>query len=151
MIGYLKLGLTALLMLGLSGCVVSHSTQVPESSKLERRYYNSWEKQIGYAQVVKTGNILHVSGITGSGDTMEQQLTDIYETIGGILKDYDAVSSDIIRETLFTTDMKTMRELIPLRKGFYSSGQYPAGSWLQVDSLFYPQLLLEIEVTVQLK
>lgn len=129
-----------------SGC----SSSAVQETVFERKHYNTWEKDIGYSQVIRVGNTLHVAGITGDGDTFGEQLESIYDQIEKILSDYGADTSNISKEVIYTTDMKLLREAIPLRKKYYPDELYPSASWVQVNQLFAPDLMLEVEVTVEL-
>ena len=72
-----------------------------------------WEKEYGYAQAVKVGDTIHVSGqvshddkgnIVGRGD-MEVQMRQAYENIRKLLTQYGATLNNVVDETLFVTDM----------------------------------------------
>ena len=123
----------------------------PASAQIEREYVNPWEKEIGYAQVVRHGDTLYLSGITASGASVAEQMTAIYDQIGKILKSHGLDSTAILSETIYTRDIEAVKAAIPVRKSFYKDGQYPASTWVQVERLFNPDLLIEIEVTVALK
>ncbi|XOV79638.1 MAG: RidA family protein [Aestuariibacter sp.] len=134
----------------LSGCVLNHTSKQTPPSDIERHYLNDWEKQIGYAQVVRVGNTLHVSGVVGGGASLAEQLDNVYRAIGDILAKFNATPDDIVKEVLYTTDMDAMKKLINNRKGFYSDGLYPAATWVQIERLFMPEAMLEVDVTVVL-
>ena len=74
-----------------------------------------WEKEYGYAQAVKVGDTIYVSGqvshdnkgnIVGRGD-MEAQMRQAYANIENILSQYGASMDNIVDEILFVTDMNT--------------------------------------------
>lgn len=123
----------------------------PAIAQIQREYLNTWEKDIGYAQVVRHGDVLYLSGITANGATVAEQMTGIYGEIGKILKSHNLSSAAIITETIYTRDIEAVKTAIPLRKQFYINEVYPAATWVQVDRLFNPDQLIEIEVTVALK
>lgn len=123
----------------------------PAFAQIEREYINPWEKDVGYAQVVRHGDTLYLSGITASGASVAEQMTAIYGQIGKILKSRGLDSTAILSETIYTRDIEAVKAAIPARKSFYKDGQYPASTWVQVERLFNPDLLLEIEVTAALK
>jgi enamine deaminase RidA (YjgF/YER057c/UK114 family) len=133
------------------GVALSLSLTGPAFAQIEREYVNPWEKEIGYAQVVRHGDTLYLSGITASGASVAEQMTAIYGQIGKILKSRGLDSTAILSETIYTRDIEAVKAAIPVRKSFYKDGQYPASTWVQVERLFNPDLLLEIEVTVALK
>ena len=72
-----------------------------------------WEKEYGYAQAIKVGDTIYVSGqvshddngnIVGRGD-MEVQMRQAYENIQKLLTQYGATLNNVVDETLFVTDM----------------------------------------------
>src|SRR5947207_1517947 len=80
----------------------SPSFALAETPNIERTYTQPWEKQIGYAQIVRHGDTLYISGVVANGKTLVDQMTAIYAEIGNLLKPYGAGSSDIVRETIYT-------------------------------------------------
>lgn len=123
----------------------------PALAQVERDYINPWERDIGYAQIVRHDDTLYLSGITANGATLAEQMTAIYGEIDRILKTRSLDSTAIVRETIYTRDIEALKAAIPLRKQFYRSETYPAATWVQVERLFNPDQLLEIEVQVALK
>lgn len=129
-----------------TGC----ATNTYQAQEIERKHYGDWEKDVGYTQVVRVGSQLHISGIGGKGSTLEEQFQSIYQKTGDILSDYQATTSHIIKEVIYTTDMDALLAIIPVRKGYFKKDTYPSASWVQVERLFSPEMLIEIEFIVQL-
>lgn len=72
-----------------------------------------WEKEYGYAQAVKVGETIYLSGqvshdeegnIVGLRD-METQMRQRYANIQKVLAQYGATMDNIVDEVLFVTDM----------------------------------------------
>jgi len=72
-----------------------------------------WEKEYGYAQSVKVGDTIYISGqvghdetgkIVGRGD-MKAQMRQTYINIQKVLTQYGATMDNIVDEILFVTDM----------------------------------------------
>ena len=72
-----------------------------------------WEKEYGYAQAVKVGETIYLSGqvshdeegnIVGISD-METQMRQTYANIQKVLSQYGATMDNIVDEVLFVTDM----------------------------------------------
>ncbi len=122
-----------------------------QNKSITRVYHQPWEQQIGYAQVVKQGDVLHLSGITAQGATMAAQIDGIYNTIKSILKTEGVDLSDVVKETIFTTDMVALKQNINTRKAHFNEGEFPASSWVEVKGLFMPEMKLEVEMVVALK
>ena len=120
------------------------------ASKIERKHYQPWEKDVGYTQVVRVGNTLYLSGVTGDGSSIAQQLDNVYRTVTTILLDFDATTASIVKETIFTTDIEALKEAREMRKKYFQYDQYPASTWVQIERLFMPDLKVEVEMIVAL-
>jgi 2-iminobutanoate/2-iminopropanoate deaminase len=117
-----------------------------QHNHIERRIYNSWERDIGYSQVVKLGDTLYVSGITSGADNFDDQLAEIYATILGILNDYGTDSNAILKEVIYTKDIEALKRAISVRKRYYNDDFFPAATWVQIDRLYMEGHLLEVEI-----
>jgi 2-iminobutanoate/2-iminopropanoate deaminase len=106
------------------------------------------EREIGYCQVIKSGHTLHVSGVVGGG-SMETALPQVYQQLGQILARHGASLHDVVKETIFTTDMNALIKAQPVRLRYYD-GWLPAASWVQVEQLYLPEFVIEVELTVEL-
>lgn len=137
----------SLLLFGL----LSGSSVVAAQVPLERHSLGSWEADIGYAGVVRDGDTLHVSGVACDGADMQVAVQACYRELTGILQRFGADSSQVVKETLYTTDMDALIAAIPERKTFFADARYPAATWVQVARLYGPTHLLEVEWTVRLK
>lgn len=135
--------------LGLSGLLFCSPVLAAEVS-LQRHSLGSWETDIGYSGVVRDGNTLHISGVPCKGKDMQEAVRACYASLTGILQHYGADSSQVVKETAFTTDMEALKKAIPERKAFFADGRYPAASWVQVSGLFDSAYMLEVEWTVRL-
>jgi len=117
---------------------------------IERKHYASYEMDIGYAQVVRVGKTLYISGVVSTAPTLAQQLEEEYRFISTILSNYGASADAIVKETIFTLDMAALKQAIPVRKQFFLHNLYPSASWVQVSALYDPAIVVEIEVEAQL-
>jgi 2-iminobutanoate/2-iminopropanoate deaminase len=115
----------------------------------DRKHVFPWEKQVGYSQVVQVDNTLYFSGITSSKKTLKGQMVDIYQNIEKILAGYQLNMDHIVKEVIYTTDIEKLKAETAARKAFFSNDRYPASSWVQVERLFNPDEMIEIEVIVQ--
>jgi 2-iminobutanoate/2-iminopropanoate deaminase len=131
-------------------CTVTACAPHIKSALIERKHYESYEKDIGYAQVVRVGNRLYVSGVVNSAPTFKAQLQENYKTIKKILADFGVDSRAIVKETIYTRDIEALKAAIPERKAFYPADLYPAATWVQVSQLFDITQLIEIEVEAHL-
>ncbi|PUA30637.1 MAG: hypothetical protein B0W54_09250 [Cellvibrio sp. 79] len=131
--------------------ITSLTTVAADNTTIKRHQLNEWEKDIGYSGVVEVNNQLFISGVACSGKTMEEAVKYCYTTVQDILKKFNTTSGQIIKETVYTTDIDALIKAIPTRKSFFNQGQYPAATWVQISRLYSPEVLLEVELIVQRK
>ena len=105
----------------------------------------SWEDAIGYAQAVRVGDMLHISGSVGSGP-MPAALAGALDEIKQSLAAYGLDFRHIVKETIYTTDIEALKAAMEVRKPYYGA-DFPAATWVQVARLFNPEHVIEIEAT----
>jgi 2-iminobutanoate/2-iminopropanoate deaminase len=112
-----------------------------------------WEKEYGYAQAVKVGDTIYVSGqvshddkgdIVGRGD-MEVQMRQAYANIQNVLAQYGVTMENIVDETLFVTDMDAaFAAAVKCRQDVFSGSPVVASTIVQIQRLAFPELMIEI-------
>lgn len=102
----------------------------------------------GYAQVVKVGNTIYISGIPTS-DLSPKGIAQVYTALGECLKTFGASPKNVVKETLYTTDIETMKKYNDSRKEFYK-GDFPAAAWVQISRLYEADSKLEVDLIAQL-
>ena len=116
------------------------------------------EESFGYSQAVKSGKTLYISGsvswdqdgnVLAAGD-MEAQMRNAFNDIRRTLEAHGATFENVVKETIYTTDMDAAVEAAPLRGEFYGDYGSPAAVWVQISRLVYPELLIEVEVIAEL-
>lgn len=121
--------------------------QIYHKRELEKGFY--------YAQAVKAGNTLYVSGcvswdangnIIGAGD-MKAQVAAVYTDLKETLAANGATFKQVIKETVFTTDMEALEANNDVRIKFYKDADSapPSSTWIGCTCLAAPELMLEIE------
>jgi 2-iminobutanoate/2-iminopropanoate deaminase len=113
-----------------------------------------WEKEYGYAQAVKVGDIIYLSGqvshddtgnIVGPGD-METQMRQAYANVRKVLAQYSATMDNIVDEILFVTDMESaFQAAVKCRKDIFSGPPVVSSTIVQIQRLAFPELLIEIK------
>lgn len=148
--GKMSKTLKLLLALTIAGFVAGCDANQTEGEAIARKSYHSAEGDIGYAQVVKTGKTIYLSGITSGKETFEEQLKSIYGRIQKILGEYNADTDAIVKEVIYTRDIEALKAAIPIRKSYFKEGEYPSATWVQVERLYSGGHLLEVEIVAQL-
>jgi len=112
-----------------------------------------WEKEYGYAQAVKVGDTIYLSGqvshddkgtIVGRGD-MEAQMRQAYANIQKVLAQYGATMDNVVDEVLFVTDMDAaFSAAVKCREEVFSGTPVVASTIVQIQRLAFPELMIEI-------
>ena len=107
-----------------------------------------------FSHAVKAeGNrLLFISGMTardregkvvGRGN-MALQTRQVLENIKSVLEEVGATFDNIVKVTVYVTDMKDFREIHAVRAEYFRR-DYPASTMVQVSGLVSPDLLIEID------
>ena len=138
-----------------NGCKTDTELKKTEYEKTpltkEKWHWDNDKKQnesAGYAQVVKVGNTIYISGIP-TDDLSPNGITSVYNKLGECLIAFGATSKDVVKETLYTTDIETMKKYNDARKEFYK-GDFPAASWVEVSRLYKLNAKLEVDLIAQI-
>jgi enamine deaminase RidA (YjgF/YER057c/UK114 family) len=119
-----------------------------------------WEKEYGYAQAVKVGDTIYLSGqvshddegkIVGVGD-MEAQMRQAYANIKKVLAEYGATIDNVVDEILFVTDMDSaFAAAVKCRREVFSGTPIVASTIVQIQRLAFPDLMIEIRCVAKLE
>jgi enamine deaminase RidA (YjgF/YER057c/UK114 family) len=115
------------------------------------------EKSFAYAQATSANGLLYVSGTLSLDDNfapvgvrdMAAQLRQIYARIGRTLAAHGASFADVLKETVFVTDMDAMLEANGERAKAYGS-HTPACTVVEIRRLAFPACMAEIELVARL-
>lgn len=143
------------------------------TSKIERATENfgvPWEGIYGYAQAVKHGDTIYVSGqLAHDGDqlvapapvdangavtdfsAMEAQMRRSYENASELLKRFGASLADVVEEVLYVLDIDAAFAAAgPVRKAAYGREDPRVASTLVATTrLAFPQQLVEIKMVAR--
>jgi enamine deaminase RidA (YjgF/YER057c/UK114 family) len=126
---------------------VLHAQQTQGPIQKEKWHWNDPNKQdtsAGYAQAVKVGNVLYISG-TVAREVNEEGVKRVYTALERTLKQYGLSFSHVVKENLYTTDIEAMKQFNYVRRQFYT-GDFPAATWVQIVRLFMADAKLEVEL-----
>lgn len=116
------------------------------------------EKAFGYAQAVRIGDRLHISGslsVDGNfaplhaGD-MAAQIGQVYDTIRRTLAAFGAGLTNVISERIFVTDMDAFLAANGERIAIYAGNDLPATTAVEIRRLAFPECMIEIEIMAAL-
>jgi 2-iminobutanoate/2-iminopropanoate deaminase len=139
----LKIIASFALLLPLAGCM----TTAPKSAPVCYHRNEAAETSTGFCQAVRSGNTLHVSGITGQGE-MPAAVRSVYERLKLTLEANGLSFANVVKENVYTTDIDSLVKAKDVRKEFYGQ-TFPAATWVQVQRLFSPAYVIEVELTAE--
>lgn len=109
-----------------------------------------------YAHAVRYGDLLFVSGLVGLDENLKVVSDDVAEQTDKILKDmalilgrYGANLSNVLRVTVYLTDVADRTKINPVREAHFGDWR-PASTLIGVKALVMPELKVEIEATAGL-
>lgn len=122
---------------------------------LKRNNYASLGMPVGpYVHFIRHGDTLYLSGLTaygtkGQGKGMSDQIGATFQQIERICQSEGTALSNIIKVTLYVTDMGQLAELRQSLFEVYGD-HIPASSLVRVESLFSSEVDIEIEAIIAL-
>ncbi len=142
--------------LGPAAC--EREPQQPPARVKQVFHLHPYEKDLGYSQAVLVDKTLYISGsmaadengrLVASGD-MAGQMRAAYDNIRRSLAAHGAGFGEVVKETIYTTNMDALLKASDLRFEYYEKERLPTTSWVQVQRLVDPGFLVQIEVVAEL-
>jgi len=126
---------------------------------IKKQSYRAGPYKNVFAQAVKTGNVIHVSGQVGMdakgrlGADMVEQTEIAYANIKHVLSEMGASLDNIVDETMFVTDMDEFMSkgeaILGARATAYGGVPEVCQTVVQVTALVMPELRIEIKCVAQ--
>ncbi|WP_392404094.1 RidA family protein [Streptomyces sp. NPDC014793] len=103
------------------------------------------------SQGIRYGNLLFISGQAGAGDDgrivaggFRAQGEQAFANLRRALEAGGSSLRDVVKVTIFVTDMGHFPDVVELRRRFFSA-PYPADTIAEVKALYDPAAMIEIE------
>ena len=110
-----------------------------------------------YTDAVRWGDLLFVSGVAPLdkelhlvSDDVVEQARKVFLNMKEILDAAGATFADVLKVTVFLTDVRDRARINPVRKEFFGPAR-PASSLIGVKELVAPGMKIEIEAVVGLR
>lgn len=146
------------LVLSLVACEREKEPETPPPRVKQVFHLNTYEKDFGFSQAVLIDKTLYISGsvaadekgrLVAPGD-MAAQMRAAYSNIQRTLAAHGADFEEVVKETIYTTNMDALLKASDVRFEYYNKELLPTTSWVQVQRLVDPGFLVEIEVVAEL-
>ncbi|WP_212768195.1 RidA family protein [Larkinella sp. C7] len=144
-----KLAISILVML--STVVFNEVNAQSSQNAIEKQKFHfgkAGEDGAGYAQAVRVGKTIYISGTVGGGEAASA-LTNVYNGLQKTLAFYGATFQNVVKENLYTTNIEEMKKHNDVRKKFYNN-DFPAATWVQIQRLYEETALVEVELVAVL-
>src|SRR5580658_9167422 len=98
-----------------------------------------------WSNCLVVGGVAYLAGMTARGDGDEYaQAKAIFTKIRHLVEAAGGGMSDIVKVTIFVTDIKNREKVWKARQEFFT-GNFPASTLVQVAALADPSITVEIE------
>jgi len=138
-----RLSLAIATVLLLAGCATARVNAAKSCYHLNAAV----ETDIGYCQAVRIGNTLHISGSVGRGD-MSTAMHGAYDELKTTLAANGLDFRNVVKENVYATDLDAFIRDKEIRKEYYGT-DFPAATWVQVQRLYLPAFVVEVELTAE--
>ncbi len=122
------------------------TTLNPEAvaAPLKQYYSNAVRSEAGPLLWISGQVSLNADGeLVGEGD-LRAQAVQVFENIKGILADSSACMDDIVKVTVYVTDIAAFNSITDIREKYFPVFG-PASVICEVSALAWPEFLIEIE------
>ncbi|MBW8684719.1 Rid family hydrolase [Chitinophaga rhizophila] len=126
---------------------------MPQQNKKAEGFGMPWEDIYGYAQAIKKGNTVWISGQLGHNENgeipegMDAQMKQTYANIKELLSRFGMTMDNVVEEVIYTMNMSSAFEA---RKNFktvyYTDPKLVASTMVGVTGLALPGQLVEIKI-----
>jgi enamine deaminase RidA (YjgF/YER057c/UK114 family) len=79
---------------------------------------------------------------------MPEATRQAYDNLAKTLEANGLTFADVVKETVYTTDVEEFKKTGGIRKSYYRD-RLPAATWVEVRRLYDPKFVVEIEVTAE--
>lgn len=121
---------------------------------------SSMSAPTGYSYAVKkTGTPVHIAGqvaldgqgrVVGEGDA-GAQAEQVYRNLRTVVEACGGTMDDIVKLTVYTTDLAYRPAIAEARSRHFPNGQFPASTFVVISSLANPAFLVEIEAVAMIE
>lgn len=116
----------------------------------------SGEKEFGFAQAIKAGDTIYISGQLSHdeegnflhADDLQGQFGQVWANLDKVLAHYGVTRNQIVQDGVFVVNLQENAAAVAAAHLAYFGDHRPTSTTVGVEALFFPGQLLEINVLV---
>lgn len=114
-------------------------------------------KPTGYSHIARKGNTVYIAGqvavnaqgqLVGPGN-ISVQVEQVFSNIKAALEAVGGTMDDILKITMFTTNIAYLPAIREVRNRYFSADSLPASTLVMISSLANPDFMIEIEAIAE--
>jgi 2-iminobutanoate/2-iminopropanoate deaminase len=119
----------------------------------------SGEREFGFAQAIKAGDTIYVSGqlshdAVGNflhGGDFEAQIAQVWANLDKVLAHFGVTRNQVVQDTVFVVDLPKYNAAVAASHLAYFGNHRPTSTTVGASALFFPGQLVEINVVINLQ
>lgn len=121
--------------------------EAKDAAKKLGAYSHGYSVEVGDAKLIfTTGQIaLDKDGSIVAPDDIEKQTEFVFESLQDILKEAGASLDDVVKATIYVTDINDFPKISPIRNKYFKNSE-PVSTLVEVNKLVKEGCRIEIEV-----
>ena len=117
----------------------------------------SGEREFGFAQAIKTGETIYVSGQLSHDDEghfvgpddFDTQIKQTFANLDKVLDHFGVTRNQVVQNTVFVVNLRKYNNAVAAAHLKYFGNHRPTSTTVGAEALFFPGQLIEINVTIR--
>lgn len=136
------------IMLSIAVLCASSLSSCSSSNLLSRSCYHDnvrLEQQFGVCHAVRVGNMLYVSGVSGTGEA-SAAIKQAYDSLAKTLRLHGLSFDNVVTERIYSSNLDDIIRHKAIRLAYYGD-IFPVSTWVEVERLQLSNRVIELEIT----
>ena len=117
----------------------------------------SGEREFGFAQAIKVGETIYVSGQLSHDDQgnfvgpndFDAQIKQTFANLDKVLAYFGVTRNQVVQDTVFVVNLRKYNNAVAAAHLKYFGDHRPTSTTVGAEALFFPGQLIEINVTIR--
>lgn len=115
------------------------------------------EREFGFAQAIKVGETIYVSGQLSHDDKgnfvgpndFDAQIKQTFANLDKVLAHFGVTRNQVVQDTVFVVNLRKYNSAVAAAHLEYFGDHRPTSTTVGAEALFFPGQLIEINVTIR--